>query len=231
MCGFDQNLERISFQKRLFGRSVASFFGFDQTGGARLVKTEHFCQRRAEKRGSRCEIDPAFGQNRKKLPAPFYWPARRASAARRTPVDSAGARPLRRSSACKAARGCYGGACMSAACCNCASARTMRTAAGACCGSARGADDAASTGERVRAAGVGAGTMRTLVVCGGGVLVAPPRLCPLPLVARSWPAHAPSRSACKPHMFAAPSFAPGAAYICIRFFVVNTFAFSLQRYS
>ena len=66
--GFDQNLPRISFQKRLFGRSVVAFFGFDQMGAARLVKTEHSCQRRAEKRGPRCETARRFGQNRKKLP-------------------------------------------------------------------------------------------------------------------------------------------------------------------
>ena len=59
---------------------MASFFGFDQTGPAHLVKTEHFCQPRAEKRGSRCETAPQFGQNRKKLPggserkaAPTAW--------------------------------------------------------------------------------------------------------------------------------------------------------------
>ena len=68
--GFDQNLPRISFQRRLFGRSVASFFGFDQIEGAHLVKTENSCQPRAEKRGSRCETVTRFGQNRKKLPAP-----------------------------------------------------------------------------------------------------------------------------------------------------------------
>ena len=72
MFGFDQNFPRISFQKQLFGHSVASFFGFDQMSAARLVKTANSCQRRAEKRGSRCEIAPPFGQNRKFLPRPFY---------------------------------------------------------------------------------------------------------------------------------------------------------------
>ena len=94
--GFDQNLERISFQKRLFGHPVASFFGFDQMGGAHLVKTEHFCQRRAEKRGSRCETAPDFGQNRKKLPAPSRPAVREPLAAARATVGRLRRRPADR---------------------------------------------------------------------------------------------------------------------------------------
>ena len=88
--GFDQNLPRISFQKRLFGRSVASFFGFDQMATAFLVKTEHSCRRKAEKRGSRCETARQFGQNRKKLPG-----ASGRMAGRRSRADRGGATSMR----------------------------------------------------------------------------------------------------------------------------------------
>ena len=89
-CGFDQNPERISFRKRLFDRSVAAFFGFDQMSAIHLVKTEKTCQPRAEKRGPRCETAHQLGQNRKKLPRPFYRLAREGRASR------TGGRPARR---------------------------------------------------------------------------------------------------------------------------------------
>ena len=84
--GFDQNLSWISFQKWLFGHSVASFFGFDQIEGRHLVKTEKSCHGRARKGGLKCETARDFGQNRKKLPGGWRLAAaRRRSAARRAP--------------------------------------------------------------------------------------------------------------------------------------------------
>ena len=84
--GFDQNFSWISFQKRLFGHSVASFFGFDQIEGRHLVKTEKSCHGRARKGGLKCETARDFGQNRKKLPGGWRLAtARRRSAARRAP--------------------------------------------------------------------------------------------------------------------------------------------------
>ena len=85
-CSFDQNFSRISFQKRLFGQSVAAFFGFDQMTGAFLVKTEKSCQRRAENGVLKCETPSRLVKTEKscqRLDSPFEQRPDRAPARQR----------------------------------------------------------------------------------------------------------------------------------------------------